>query len=433
MENSGFEDLHLSKEMHQAIADMGFEEPTTIQNRSIPYMLDGKDVIGQAQTGTGKTAAFGIATLERIDPENKKLQAVILCPTRELAIQVSEELKNLSKYKKRIRILPVYGGQPIGRQIKALREGVQIVIGTPGRVMDHLKRRTLKMDGVKIIILDEADEMLDMGFRDDIETVVKKIPEKRQTILFSATMSKAILKLTKRYQRDPQLIKLVHREMTVPDVEQFFVEVKQQAKTEALSRLIDLYNLKLSLVFCNTKRRVDELVESLKARGYLAEGLHGGLQQNQRDSVMSKFRRGDIDIVVATDVAARGIDVGATDAVFNYEIPTDDEYYVHRIGRTARAGKAGRAFTFVTSKEAYRIRQIQRFTKTKIIAQKVPSVSDVEEIRTNLLLEKVKGIIDAGHLGKCNNLVERLIQEDYTSLEVAAALLKIVTEEGSKE
>ncbi len=432
MENSGFEDLHLSKEMHQAIADMGFEEPTTIQNRSIPYMLDGKDVIGQAQTGTGKTAAFGIATLERIDPKNKGLQAVILCPTRELAIQVSEELKNLSKYKKRIRILPVYGGQPIGRQIKALREGVQIVIGTPGRVMDHLNRRTLKMDGVKIIILDEADEMLDMGFRDDIETVVKKIPEKRQTILFSATMSKAILKLTKRYQKDPQLIKLVHREMTVPDVEQFFVEVKQQAKTEALSRLIDLYNLKLSLVFCNTKRRVDELVESLKARGYLAEGLHGGLQQNQRDSVMSKFRRGEIDIVVATDVAARGIDVGATDAVFNYDIPTDDEYYVHRIGRTARAGKAGYAFTFVIGKEAYRIRQIQRFTKTKIIAQKVPSVSDVEEIRTNLLLEKVKGIIDAGHLGKCNNLVEKLVQEDYTSSEVAAALLKMVVAEGSK-
>ena len=433
MESSGFEDLHLSKEMYQAIADMGFEEPTTIQNRSIPYMLDGKDVIGQAQTGTGKTAAFGIATLERIDPRNKELQVVILCPTRELAIQVSEELKNLSKYKKGIRILPVYGGQPIGRQIKALKEGVQIVIGTPGRVMDHLNRRTLKMNGVKILILDEADEMLDMGFRDDIETILRKIPEQRQTILFSATMPKAILNLTKRYQSNPQLIKLVHKEMTVPNVEQFFVEVKQQAKTEVLSRLIDLHDLKLSLVFCNTKRRVDELVESLKARGYLADGLHGGLQQKQRDSVMSKFRGGEIDILVATDVAARGIDVGATDAVFNYDIPTDDEYYVHRIGRTARAGKAGRAFTFVTGKEMYRIRQIQRFTKTKIIAQKVPSVSDVEAIRTNLLLEKVKGVIDAGHLGKCSNLVEKLIQEDYTSLEVAAALLKMMIDETIKE
>jgi len=432
MESSGFEELHLSKEMHHAIADMGFEEPTTIQNRSIPYLLDGKDVIGQAQTGTGKTAAFGIAALERVDPKNKSLQAIILCPTRELAIQVSEELKNLSKYKKGIRILPVYGGQPIGRQIKALKAGVQIVIGTPGRVMDHLNRRTLRVGGIKIIILDEADEMLDMGFRDDIETIVKKIPEQRQTILFSATMPKAILKLTKRYQNNPQLIKLVHKEMTVPDVEQFFVEVKQQARTEVMSRLIDLYDLKLSLVFCNTKKRVDELVERLKARGYLADGLHGDMQQNQRDRVMSTFRRGEIDILVATDVAARGIDVGATDAVFNYDIPTDDEYYVHRIGRTARAGKAGHAFTFVTGKEMYRIRQIQRFTKTKIIPQKVPSVSDVEAIRTNLLLERIKGIIDAGHLGKCNNLVEKLIQEDYTSLEVAAALLKIVVGEGNK-
>ncbi len=432
MESSGFKDLHLSKEMHHAIADMGFEEPTTIQNQSIPYLLDGKDVIGQAQTGTGKTAAFGIATLERVDPKNKGLQAIILCPTRELAIQVSEELKNLSKYKKGIRILPVYGGQPIGRQIKALKAGVQIVIGTPGRVMDHLERRTLRVGGIKIIILDEADEMLDMGFRDDIETIVKKIPEQRQTILFSATMPKAILKLTKRYQNNPQLIKLVHKEMTVPDVEQFFVEVKQQARTEVMSRLIDLYDLKLSLVFCNTKKRVDELVERLKARGYLADGLHGDMQQNQRDRVMSTFRRGEIDILVATDVAARGIDVGATDAVFNYDIPTDDEYYVHRIGRTARAGKAGHAFTFVTGKEMYRIRQIQRFTKTKIMPQTVPSVSDVEAIRTNLLLERVKGIIDAGHLGKCNNLVEKLIQEDYTSMEVAAALLKIVVDDGNK-
>ena len=431
MENSGFKDLHLSKEMYHAIADMGFEEPTTIQNRSIPHLLDGKDVIGQAQTGTGKTAAFGIATLERVDPKNKGLQAVILCPTRELAIQVSEELKNLSKYKKGIRILPVYGGQPIGRQIKALKAGVQIVIGTPGRIMDHLDRRTLKVGSVKIIILDEADEMLDMGFRDDIETIVKKIPKQRQTILFSATMPKPILKLTKRYQNNPQLIKLVHKEMTVPDVEQFFVEVKQQARTEVMSRLIDLYNLQLSLVFCNTKKRVNELVDHLKARGYLADGLHGDLQQNQRDRVMASFRKEEIDILVATDVAARGIDVGATDAVFNYDIPTDDEYYVHRIGRTARAGKSGRAFTFVTGKEMYRIRQIQRFTKTKIIPQKVPSISDVEAIRTNLLLERVKGTIDAGHLGKCNNLVEKLIQEDYTSLEVAAALLKIVVGDGN--
>ncbi len=431
MENPGFKELQLSREMQKAITDMGFEEATPIQAQSIPYMLEGKDVIGQAQTGTGKTAAFGIATLERINPQNRGLQAVILCPTRELAIQVAEELKKLSKYKRGIEILPVYGGQPIDRQIRALRQGVQVIIGTPGRVMDHLDRRTLKMDGVKIIVLDEADEMLDMGFREDIEIIMRKIPKERQTILFSATMSRPILDLTKKYQNKPQLIKLAHKEMTVPEVEQFYFEVKQQAKTEVLCRLIDLHDLKLSLVFCNTKRRVDELVETLKSRGYLADGLHGDLQQRQRDAVMSKFRRREIEILVATDVAARGIDVGDIEAVFNYDIPADDEYYLHRIGRTARAGKAGQAFTFVTGREVYRIRQIQQFTKTKIIAQKVPSISDVEDIRTNLLLEKVKGAVDAGHLGEYSNLVEKLTQEDYTSLEVAAALLKMVMGEGS--
>lgn len=424
MAGSIFSDLNLSKEIQMAVEDMGFEETTTIQAQSIPYMLEGRDVIGQAPTGTGKTAAFGITVLERIDSKSKGLQAVILCPTRELAIQVAGELKKISKYKTGIEILSIYGGQPIDRQIKALKKGVQIITGTPGRVMDHLNRRTLKMDGVKIIILDEADEMLDMGFREDIETIMKKIPEQRQTIFFSATMPKAILDLTKKYQKNPQLVKLVHKEVTVPNVEQFYFEVKQQAKTEALARLIDYYNLKLSLVFCNTKRRVDELVEDLKIRGYLADGLHGGMQQNQRDIVMSRFRKRDIEILVATDVAARGIDVGDLEAVFNYDIPTDDEYYVHRIGRTARAGKAGLAFTFVIGKEVYRIRQIQQFTKSKIIAQRVPSISDVEKIRTNTLLENVKDIVDAGHLGEYSNLVEKLIQEEYTSLDVAAALLK---------
>ncbi len=433
MENSEFKDLKLSKEIQKAITDMGFEEATPIQSQSIPYMLEGKDVIGQAQTGTGKTAAFGIAALERIDPQNKVVQAVILCPTRELAIQVSEELKKLSKYKRGIEILPVYGGQPIDRQIRALNKGVQIIIGTPGRVMDHMERRTLKLDGVRMIVLDEADEMLDMGFREDIEIIMKRIPRERQTILFSATMPRAILDLTKKYQTKPQMIKLEHKEMTVPEVEQFYYEVKSQAKPEVLSRLIDINDIKLSLVFCNTKRRVDELVDTLKSRGYLVDGLHGDMQQRQRDIVMSKFRKKEIEILVATDVAARGIDVGDIEAVFNYDIPADDENYVHRIGRTARAGRAGRAINFVTGKEVYRIRQIQQFTKSRIIAQKVPSASDIEEIKTNLLLEKVKGIVDAGHLGEYNNLVEKLIQEGYTSLDVAAALLKMQMGEGEKK
>ncbi|MCG7850566.1 MAG: DEAD/DEAH box helicase [ANME-2 cluster archaeon] len=433
MENSKFNDLNISKEILLAIKDMGFEEPTPIQAQSIPHMLNGEDLIGQAQTGTGKTAAFGIATLEKIDPGNKALQAVILCPTRELAIQVSEELKMLSKYQKAIRILPVYGGQPIDRQIKVLRKGVQVVIGTPGRVMDHMKRGTLKMSSVRIIILDEADEMLDMGFREDIEYIVETMPEQRQTILFSATMSNAILRLAKKYQNEPQMIKLVHKEMTVPNVEQFYFEVKQHIKPEVLCRIVDLHNFKLSLVFCNTKKRVDELVENLKIKGYLAEGLHGDMQQNQRDRVMSSFRRGDIEILVATDVAARGIDVGATNAVFNYDMPTDVEYYVHRIGRTARAGNAGYAFTFVTGREVHRLKGIQKFTGTKIKSQKIPSISDVNEVRTNQLLGKVKETIDAGHLGTYSNLVEKLIQEDYAYFDVAAALMKMVVGDGNKK
>ncbi len=433
MENSKFNDLNISKEILLAIKDMGFEEPTPIQAQSIPYMLNGEDLIGQAQTGTGKTAAFGIATLEKIDPGNKALQAVILCPTRELAIQVSEELKMLSRYQKAVRILPVYGGQPIDRQIKVLKKGVQVVIGTPGRIMDHMKRRTLKMGGVRIIILDEADEMLDMGFREDIEYIVETMPEQRQTILFSATMSKAILRLAKKYQNEPQMIKLVHKEMTAPNVEQFYFEVKQHAKPEVLCRLLDFHNFNLSLVFCNTKKRVDELVEGLKTKGYLAEGLHGDMQQNQRDRVMSSFRRGDIEILVATDVAARGIDVGATDAVFNYDMPTDVEYYVHRIGRTARAGNPGHAVTFVTGREVRRLKGIQKFTGTKIKSQKVPSISDVNEVRTNQLLGKIKETIDAGHLGTYSNLVEKLIQEDYAYFDVAAALMKMVVGESNKK
>ncbi len=433
MEKLKFEDLHLSREILKAVTDMGFEETTPIQSQSIPYILKGRDVIGQAQTGTGKTAAFGIPALEMADPELRRLQVVILCPTRELAIQVAEEMKRLSKYKRGIEILPIYGGQPIERQLRVLKKGVQIIIGTPGRVMDHLERRTLRMDGVKMVILDEADEMLDMGFREDIETILKQVPKQRQTILFSATMPRAILDLTKKYQNDPQMIKLVHKEMTVPKIEQFYFEVKEQAKPEVFCRLMDTYNLKLSLVFCNTKRRVDELVETLKARGYPAEGLHGDLSQQQRDRVMSRFRKGTVEILVATDVAARGIDVEDIEAVFNYDVPQDEEYYVHRIGRTARAGKAGRAFTFVAGRDIYKMKDIQKYTRAKIISQKVPSISDVEEVRTNLLLEKVKGTIEEGHLGKYITWVERILAEDYTSLDVAAALLKIGMDEKGKE
>ena len=425
MEKLLFEELKLTKEIQKAINDLGFEEATPIQSQAIPFIRQGRDVIGQAQTGTGKTAAFGIPVLEKINPTNRTLQAVILCPTRELAIQVAEELQKLAKYIKGVEVLAIYGGQPIDRQIKALRRGVQIIIGTPGRVIDHLERRTLKMDNVKTVVLDEADEMLDMGFREDIELILGNTHAERQTVLFSATMPRAILELTKKYQHNPELVKVVHRELTVPNIEQFYYEVKEHAKPEVLARIIDTYNLKLCLVFCNTKRKVDELVENLQARGYSADGLHGDLKQAQRDAVMGKFRRGVVEILVATDVAARGIDVDNIEAVFNYDFPQDEEYYVHRIGRTGRAGKNGRAFSFVVGRDIYKIRDIQQYTKTKITSQKVPTLSDVEEVRINSLLEKVKATIDQGHLGKYLHWVEGLQGDDYVSLDVAAALLKI--------
>ncbi len=422
-----FEELNLSKETERAIADMGFEEATPIQSQAIPIMMSGKDIIGQAQTGTGKTAAFGIPIIETIDDHLKKVQAIVLCPTRELAIQVSEEIGELLKYKKNIKIVPIYGGQSIDRQIRSIQSGVQIVIGTPGRVIDHIERGTLKLDNVKIVVLDEADEMLDMGFRDDMEMILKQVPKERQTVMFSATMPKQILDLSKKYLKHPEHIKVVHKEVTVPNVLQYFIELKPSMKLEALTRLIDIHNPKLSLVFSNRKKSVDELVSHLQARGYSAEGLHGDMKQMMRDKVMAKFRSGKLEILVATDVAARGIDVDDIDAVFNYDMPQDDEYYVHRIGRTARAGRAGQAFTFVVGKEFRMIREIEKYTKTKIISIQIPSMKDVDEIRTNTLVNEIKEVIDnEKDLQKYSTIIERLMNEDYSSTEIASGLLKMI-------
>ncbi|QCX34449.1 DEAD/DEAH box helicase [Caloramator sp. E03] len=427
-----FDDLGLSKEILKAVEDMGFEEPSPIQKQAIPVILSGKDVIGQAQTGTGKTAAFGMPVIDIINTQDKYLQAVILCPTRELAIQVAEEIKKLSKYKKGIQILPVYGGQSIERQIKALKKGVQIIVGTPGRVMDHINRKTISLDKVKIFVLDEADEMLDMGFRDDIEFILKNAPKERQTLLFSATMPKAILELTEKYQKNPELVKVIHKELTVPNIEQYYFEVKEKNKIDALSRIIDVYNPYQAIIFCNTKRKVDELVEELQSRGYAADGLHGDMKQSQRDKVMSKLRKGITEILVATDVAARGIDVENIDMVFNFDMPQDEEYYVHRIGRTARAGKTGRAFTFVSGKDFYKLKDIQRYTKTKIMRKEIPTIGDVEEIKNNALIEKIKATIEEGGIEKYTNIAEKLLDEEYNSLDVCAALLKMLVKKDER-
>jgi ATP-dependent RNA helicase DeaD len=420
-----FEEMNLSEEIIRAVADMGFEEATPIQSQAISQIMDGKDIIGQSQTGTGKTAAFGIPCLEMIDTENRNLQAVILAPTRELAIQICEEFRKLLKYKENIKVLPVYGGQPIDRQITALKKGIQVVVGTPGRVMDHMRRHTLKMKDVKLVVLDEADEMLDMGFREDMETILAKIPEERQTVLFSATMSPEIMELTKEYQKEPVHIKVAKKELTVPSIEQIYFEIKEKTKPEAVARLMDMYNPELSIIFCNTKKRVDDLVEQLQGRGYFAEGLHGDLKQIQRDTVMKKFRNRTIEILVATDVAARGIDVDDVDFVINYDLPQDEEYYVHRIGRTGRAGKTGKAFNFVVGRDIYKLRDIMKYTKAKIKLGKLPSLTDIEEAKTENFIEKIKAVIEENHLKKYYDVVERMMDEDISSMDIAAALMKM--------
>ena len=432
MEEARFEDLGLCPEIMKAVKNMGFEEASPIQAKAIPAMMEGKDIIGQAQTGTGKTAAFGIPLLEKIDPKNKKLQAIVLCPTRELAIQVAEEIRNLAKYMHAIKVLPIYGGQEIVKQIRSLKSGTQLIIGTPGRVMDHMRRKTVKMENIHTVVLDEADEMLNMGFREDIETILEGVPEERQTVLFSATMPKPILDITKRFQKNAELIKVTKKELTVPNIEQFYYEVKPKNKEEVLSRLLDIYNPKLSVIFCNTKKQVDLLVNGLLGRGYFAAGLHGDMKQAQRDRVMEGFRKGKTEILVATDVAARGIDVEEVEAVFNYDLPQDDEYYVHRIGRTGRAGRVGRSFSFVTGKEVYKLKEIQRYCKTKIYAQKVPPLDDVANTKMDKLMETINRIIEEEDLTTYFQMIQAEVNDsDYTSMDIAAALLKLCS--GTKE
>lgn len=421
-----FEEFEIDERILRAVEDMGFEEASPIQAQAIPELLKGKDVVGQAQTGTGKTAAYSIPLLMSIEPELKKPQAVVLCPTRELAIQVADEIRKLAKYMSDIKVLPVYGGQEIVKQIKSLKNGVQIIVGTPGRVMDHMRRKTVKFDEVKMVVLDEADEMLDMGFREDMETILAGTPDERQTVMFSATMPKPILDIAGRFQKDPYVIKVVRKELTVENIEQFYYEVRPKNKPELLCRLIDIYNPKLSVVFCNTKRQVDELISELKGRGYFADGIHGDMKQQQRDRVMSDFRSGKTEILIATDVAARGIDVDDVDVVFNYDLPQDEEYYVHRIGRTGRAGREGVALSFVSGKEAYKLKEIERYCKTKIKAKPVPSMDDVKNTLIEGVFNQIRQTIEEGGLSDMVEYIENQLNiEDYTCMDMAAALLKM--------
>ncbi len=424
VEVSKFENLLSDKELLRAIADCGYQVATPIQTQSIKLVKDGFDVIGQSQTGTGKTAAFGLPTLEKIDEDSRQVQSIILCPTRELAMQVAEEFRKFLKYKKDIKVLPIYGGQPIDRQIQALRKGVQVVIGTPGRVIDHINRGTLKLNDVKSIILDEADEMLNMGFREDIEEILKTIPKERQTVLFSATMPKEILELTRKYQTNPQHIKIKKTELTVETIKQYYSVTKEGLKFEALCRFIDQSNPDLAIVFCNTKKRVDEVVEELQKRNYFAEGLHGDLKQLQRDNVMKKFRNKTLQVLVATDVAARGIDVDDVDMVFNFDLPQDYEYYVHRIGRTGRAGKSGKSYTFVTARETRRFEEILRFTKSSAEKITPPSAKDIEKAKKNDFITTIKeNILLNTDTDTYQEIIETLNHDGYTTEQIALALI----------
>ncbi len=426
MESEIFKELYLSKEIRKSIKEMGFREPTEIQEKSIPPILEGKDIIGQAQTGTGKTAAFGIPLMELLEQSNKNTQAMVVCPTRELANQVSEELRKLAKYIPQLKVLPIYGGLSVDSQINALKTGAQIIVGTPGRIIDHLERQTMPTDDIGIVILDEADEMLNMGFREDIEEILESIPSGRQTLLFSATMPKPILDLTEQYQKDPVHIKVVHKKLTVPQVKQYYFEIKDNAKPEALKRLIEAENIKSALVFCNAKKEVDKLVIKLRSKGYPAEALHGDIKQNKREQRMDRFKNEDIGILIATDVAARGIDVDNIEVVFNYDLPQGLETYVHRIGRTARAGRPGLAYTFASSRDHGKLKDIMRITNTEIIKRELPSHRDIERIKENRIADDIRMHIKRGHLDKYDDFVSNIAGDDMNYRQIAAALAKII-------
>lgn len=410
----------------RAVKEMGFEKFSPIQEQAIPCLLNGEDMIGQAQTGTGKTAAFGIPVLQKVDPELRKLQAIILCPTRELAIQAAEELRKIAKYMHGIKVLPVYGGQEIGKQIMGLK-GTQIIVGTPGRVMDHMRRHTIKLDNINMVVLDEADEMLNMGFREDMELILGQIEREHQTALFSATMPKPILEITDRFQKeDARFVKVAAEELTIPLVTQYYYRVKNQDKDAACIRLLEYYQPALALIFCNTKMKVDELAEVLKKSGFRAEGLHGDMSQHQRDVAMRRFRNGSSNILIATDVAARGIDVENVAAVINYDLPQDIEYYVHRIGRTGRAGKTGRSFTFVPAREVYRIRQIEKLCNTTIEEKSLPGASKVLRSKAHKYLCQAWELHEHEDIELMKKLLSKKMEEEgCDALELAATMLKL--------
>lgn len=424
---SSFNEWGLSNSIIQAVAKMGFEETTPIQEQTIPAALLGRDIIGQAQTGTGKTAAFGIPLVEKMSVTNDKVQGIVVTPTRELAIQVAEELNRIGEFKG-IRSLPIYGGQEIIHQIKALKHRPRIIVGTPGRLLDHIRRKTIRLQDIKIVILDEADEMLNMGFIEDIQTILSNVPAERQTLLFSATMPKAIRNLAEQFMINPESISVKEKEVTAPDTEQHYMEVPEKEKFDVLCRVLDIHSPNLAIIFGRTKKRVDELSEALIARGYSAEGIHGDLAQSKRDSVIRHFREGTTEILVATDVAARGLDVSGVTHVYNFDIPQGPESYVHRIGRTGRAGKTGLAVSFITPRELGHLAIIERVIKRKIVRKPTPTVIEAIEGKQRITVDKLLEALEE----EGNKHYRRIAQEllvDNDSVALLSAALRLLTRE----
>ncbi|HAN20979.1 MAG: hypothetical protein A2Y15_03195 [Clostridiales bacterium GWF2_36_10] len=425
MDQISFSNIAISEELKRAVSDMGYDEATLIQSQSIPLILQGFDLIGRSQTGSGKTAAFGLPAIEIIDTgaNPKHVQVLILCPTRELAVQACSELRKFAKYKNEVSVVPIYGGEPIDRQLERLRQGCQIVVGTPGRVMDHMRRKTLKLSSVKMIVLDEADEMLNMGFVEDIETILTEIPTERQTILFSATMPTEVLEITKKFQNNPKTVEIKQAQLTVSTVEQYYFSVTKGKKNYALFNLLEFYQPTSAIIFCNTKKMVDELIKELRKHGYPAQGLHGDMRQTSRSLVMSQFKHEKFNILVATDVAARGIDVNDVKIVINYDLPQEDEYYVHRIGRTGRAGKAGLAFTLVQgNKQLSQLNNIMRYTKCDILPKALPSSDEINKLKIDELSNKILSFMAENEYNIFTSAIENLASEKYTISDIASAL-----------
>ncbi len=432
MQKKLFAELGLSPELLKAVVQMGYEEATHIQSQAIPALLAGSDVVGQSQTGSGKTAAFALPAIECVDVRLRAPQILILCPTRELAVQVAEEVAKLASFKRGVREIPIYGGQSYDRQLRGLRDGAQIIIGTPGRVLDHLDRRTLKLDAIKMVILDEADRMLDMGFVDDIRAVMKAAPPERQTVFFSATMSRTIQDLIRTFTKNPVNVTIEAQALTMPAIEQVYYEVDRRSKLDVLCRLIDLQDITFGIIFCATKMMVDELTEHLTARGYAADKMHGDMTQAMRERVIAKFRKRGLDFLVATDVAARGLDVDDVEVVFNYDLPHDGDDYIHRIGRTGRAGRSGRAITFVSGRELYKMQNIIRFTKGKIRRERIPTEEEVEKKRANSFYDSLHKTLEEGKYEKQDALIGRLLDQGYVATDIASALMHLFGDDAVK-